>query len=120
VLSLLLDPLPVVYHTVLFIVVFRVIHFCRFHMYADDVQIYHSAGISDLQKCYDEVNSDLHRIFEWAGASALKLKPKKSQVILIHRSRAQIPQTELYIGFDPIRVVTGVNNLGFVLNGNYG
>jgi hypothetical protein len=89
-------------------------------MHADDLQIYHSAGISDLQKFYDEVNSDFYRIFDWVRANGLKLKPKKSQVILILRSRAQIPQPELYIGSDLIRVVTGVNNLGFVLNGNYG
>jgi hypothetical protein len=53
---------------------------------------------------------DLQRIFDLAGANGLKLNPKKSQVILIHRSRAQIPQPELYIGSD---VVTIVNNLGF-------
>jgi hypothetical protein len=52
------------------------------------------------------------------GANGLKLNQKKSQVILIYRSRAQIPQPELYIGSDAIRVVTSVNNLGFVLNGN--
>jgi hypothetical protein len=46
------------------------------------------------------------------------MNPKKSQVILIHLFRAQIPQPELYIGSDPIRVVTSVNNLGFVLNEN--
>jgi hypothetical protein len=92
-------------------------HFFQFHMYADDSQIYHSASISDLQRCY-EVNLDLQRIFDWMGADGLKVNPKKSQVILIHRSRAQIPEPELYIGFDPIRVVISVNILVFVLNEN--
>jgi hypothetical protein len=55
--------------------------------------------------------------FLWANG--LKLNPKKSQVIRIHRSRAQIPQPELYIGSDAIRVVTSFNNLGFVLNENF-
>jgi hypothetical protein len=87
-------------------------------MYADDLQIYHSASISDLQRCYDMVNSDLQRIFDWAGANGLKLNPKKSQVILTHRSKTQIPQPELYIGSDATRVVTIVFNLGFVLNEN--
>jgi hypothetical protein len=76
----------------------RVIHFCRFHMYANALQIYHSASISDLQRCYHEVNSDLQRIADLAGANGLKLNPKKSQAILIHSSRAQILQPELYIG----------------------
>jgi Reverse transcriptase (RNA-dependent DNA polymerase) len=57
----------------------RVIEVCRFHAYAyaDDLQLYHSANISDLQKCYDEVNSDLSRIAEWARKIGLKLNPKK-------------------------------------------
>jgi hypothetical protein len=75
-------------------------------------------SISDLQRCYEEVNSDLPPIFNWAGVNGLKLNPKESQVILIHHSRAQIPQPELYIGSDAIRVVNSVNNLGFVLNEN--
>jgi hypothetical protein len=31
-----------------------VIHFCHFHIYADDLQIYHSSSVADLQGCYDE------------------------------------------------------------------
>jgi hypothetical protein len=46
------------------------------------------------------------------------LNPKQSQVILIHRSRAQIPQPELYIGSDATSVMTRVNNLDFVLTEN--
>jgi hypothetical protein len=33
-----------------------VIRFCRFHIYADDLQIYDSSSVADLQLCYDEVN----------------------------------------------------------------
>jgi hypothetical protein len=32
-----------------------VIHFGRFHIYADDLQIYYSSSVADLQRCYDEV-----------------------------------------------------------------
>jgi hypothetical protein len=35
-----------------------VIHFCRFHIYADDLQIYHSS-VADFQRCHDEVNAEL-------------------------------------------------------------
>jgi hypothetical protein len=40
------------------------IHFCRFHIYADDLQIHHSSSVADLQRCYDEVNADLKRIYD--------------------------------------------------------
>jgi hypothetical protein len=41
-----------------------VIHFCRFHIYADDLQIYHSSSVADLQRCYDEVNAAKGKKFE--------------------------------------------------------
>jgi hypothetical protein len=39
----------------------RVIKYSRFHIYADDLQIYHSSSFSDLQRCYDEINMDLQQ-----------------------------------------------------------
>jgi hypothetical protein len=44
----------------------KVIKYSRFHIYADDLQIYHSSNVSDLQRCYDEINIDLQQIHEWA------------------------------------------------------
>jgi hypothetical protein len=32
-----------------------VIHFCRVHIYADDLLIYHSSSVADFQRCYDEL-----------------------------------------------------------------
>jgi hypothetical protein len=45
-------------------------------MYADDLQIYPSASIFDLQMCYDEV--DLQRTFDWAGLMDGKSIQKES------------------------------------------
>jgi hypothetical protein len=42
-----------------------VLEFSKFHMYADDLQIYHSRPRDMLSECIREVNSDLLRIFEW-------------------------------------------------------
>jgi hypothetical protein len=73
----------------------KVIKYSRFHIYADDLQIYHSSSVSDLQRCYDEINMDLN--------------PEKNQVILlqIHRCRADI-------GTNVVKVVPKVKNLGYV------
>jgi hypothetical protein len=62
----------------------RVIKYSRCHMYVDDLQLYHSSSVSDLQRCNDEINMDLQQIHEWATANGLKLNSEKSQVILIH------------------------------------
>jgi hypothetical protein len=92
----------------------KVIKYSRFHIYADDLQIYHSSSVSDLQRCYDEINMNLHQIHEWATANGLKLNPEKSQVILIDRYRADIPPPTLLIGANV--VVPRVRSLEFVLN----
>jgi hypothetical protein len=84
------------------------LHFCRFQIYADDLQIYHSSSVAALQRCYDGVNADLKRIYDWAGSNGLKLNPKKSQVILIQRRGGDVPQPEFFIGSDSIEVVPKV------------
>jgi hypothetical protein len=95
-----------------------VIKLCSFHMYADDLQVYHSSAVEDLQRCYEEINEDLLRIFEWSVANGLKINPKKSQVIVIHRSKKPIPQPQLFVGQDVIKIVKKVIDLGFVINEN--
>jgi hypothetical protein len=45
----------------------RVIMYCRFHIYADDLQIYHTCAVSNFQRCIDKLNLDLQRVHEWAG-----------------------------------------------------
>jgi hypothetical protein len=37
----------------------RVIRYCRFHIYADELQIYHTCAVSDFQRCIDELNLEL-------------------------------------------------------------
>jgi hypothetical protein len=59
---------------------------------------------------------DLQRIHEWATANGLKLNAEKSQVILIHRCRADIPPPTLLIGANVVKVVPRVRNLEFDLN----
>jgi hypothetical protein len=42
---------------------------CRFHIYADDLQIYHiTCAVSDFQSCIDELNLDLQGVHEWSEA----------------------------------------------------
>jgi hypothetical protein len=94
----------------------KVIKYSRFHIYADDLQIYHSSSVLDLKRCYDEINMDLQQILELATANGLKLNPEKSQVILIHRCRVDFQPPTLLIGDNVVEVVLKVRNFGFILN----
>jgi hypothetical protein len=93
----------------------RVIRYCRFHIYVD-LQIYHTCAVSNFQRWIDELIFDLQRVHEWAASNGLKLNPIKSQVIMISRCRVDIPPPTLLIGSDVMKVVSKVNNLGYVLN----
>jgi hypothetical protein len=42
----------------------RVIKCCRFYIYADDLQIYHTYDVSDFQKYIDELNLGLQCVHE--------------------------------------------------------
>jgi hypothetical protein len=88
----------------------RVIGYFHFHIYADDLQIYHTCAASDIQKYIDELNLDLQRVHEWAAANGLQLNPMKSLVIVISRCMVDIPPPTLLIGSDVIKVVPKVNN----------
>jgi hypothetical protein len=63
-----------------------VLEFSKYHMYADDLQIYHSRPREMLFECIREVNSDLSRVFEWFLVNSLKLNPAKSMVLPIYRN----------------------------------
>jgi hypothetical protein len=40
----------------------KVISYCRFLIYADDLQIYHTCAVTDFQRWIDELNLDLQRV----------------------------------------------------------
>jgi hypothetical protein len=42
----------------------KLIRYCHFHIYADDLEIYHICAVSDFQKCIAELNLDLQRVHE--------------------------------------------------------
>jgi Reverse transcriptase (RNA-dependent DNA polymerase) len=54
---------------------------CRFHLYADDLQVY-TVGLGDLQQSVAMVNSNLEGIGQWTAENSLKLNANKTQGIM--------------------------------------
>ena len=54
-----------------------------YHLYADDLQIYTSASLSDIQRAIESTNADLSRIRDWSHSHGLVVNPAKTQVIII-------------------------------------
>ncbi|KAG6453237.1 hypothetical protein O3G_MSEX008037 [Manduca sexta] len=58
-----------------------------YHLYADDLQIYSQAPLSELNRAITAVNSDLCAISSWSKRFGLRVNPVKTQVIVIGSSR---------------------------------
>jgi Reverse transcriptase (RNA-dependent DNA polymerase) len=61
----------------------QVIRYCKFHLYADDLQIYRSSKKVDFDECASLVNEDLDNIKNWTLNSGLRLNVSKTQSIVI-------------------------------------
>lgn len=94
---------------------------CKFHMYADDLQIYKHFKVQDIDQAIGDVNSDIFQIVSWTKRHGLKLNPTKTKPIIICHSRLRNT-----IDTDNIRPITvdgttlpyydKVKNLGITFN----
>lgn len=93
-----------------------VLYFSKYHLFADDVQIYTSFPNDRLMDCIDRLNSDLSRISYWAVENNLLLNPAKSQAIMFNKSRSNLSAPIVSINSHQIPFSRTVVNLGLTLN----
>ena len=55
----------------------------RYHMYADDTQLYYTCKVEDANDTIDKINSDLSNISTFSKRNCLKLNAGKSKYIII-------------------------------------
>ncbi|PZC76295.1 hypothetical protein B5X24_HaOG204807 [Helicoverpa armigera] len=55
---------------------------CRYHIYADDVQVYVSFVPSEYLNALGDLNEDLNRIASWAEVNGLVLNPTKTKYMI--------------------------------------
>ena len=55
----------------------------KYHMYADDTQMYYNCKWSDVSKVIAKINEDLQRVFQFSTKNCLKLNADKSYFIVI-------------------------------------
>lgn len=96
-----------------------VIKHCKYHMYADDVQIYASNKVDDIEHITASINDDIRAISNWALINELKLNYSKSQVLHINSYNLNITYPAVYIGDDVVPFVDKARNLGFIMNSKF-
>lgn len=93
----------------------------RFHLYADDLQLYLSFHPENTLEAVQKINEDLDRIAVWSKKNSLVLNPKKSKFLVLG-SRNCITKTVTYnldlkIDGCPVEQVQEARNLGVVFDG---
>ena len=74
----------------------------RYHMYADDTQLYYSCKCENVQNTIENINSDLSRISDFSQKNCLRLNAGKSKFIVIG-SRQNLKKLK-NIRLDPIKI----------------
>jgi hypothetical protein len=101
--------------------IYTEIKICKFHMYADDLQIYTYFTPANVNTAVEIMNSDITNIVEWTKKHGLKLNPTKTQPIVIsyNRLRTCINMNDIHhITVDGVELpyYDKVKNLGITFN----
>ena len=70
-------------------------------MYADDLMIYYSGTIDDIDEILNKVNDDLANIAAWAESNCLLINSKKSQATWF-RTRNYTKQLRTSMPTEPV------------------
>jgi exonuclease III len=93
----------------------------RYHLYADDTQLYYTCKVEDANKTIAQINSDLENISNYSKRNCLKLNAGKSKYIIIG-SRPNLKKLknttldEIKLGPDTIEREYAVKNLGIMFD----
>jgi hypothetical protein len=98
--------------------------FSKYHIYADDCQVYHSFPVSKMETGLAELNHDLSILNNWSRLNGLRLNAAKTQVLVCGKPRdvrplkdALLDQTiGLFLGCDRLRPTNVVKNLGVFMD----
>lgn len=93
---------------------------CRYHLYADDLQLYLSCKPSDISAAVESINEDLERICQWSKLNSLSLNPNKSKYVILG-SRQQVSsmvsmEPRIIVHGEAIAGVREARNLGLILD----
>jgi retron-type reverse transcriptase len=96
-------------------------HRCKYHIYADDTQMYITCKEEELALAINIMNFVLEDVFNWSESHGLKLNPSKTQAMIltpnkIHISTENLPT--LTLNNKKIEYFEYVKNLGVMFDKN--
>lgn len=93
------------------------LQFCKYHFYADDVQLYYHGEPQNISEVINVMNNELQAVHLWANNNGLLINANKSYGINIYKKGIHLDNfPDLVIGKDIIKYCNKVRNLGVILN----
>ena len=89
---------------------------CKYHMYADDLQIYLPTSNKTLSGAIDLMNADLSNISRWATKNSLLINPQKTQSIMYSRANVDVSNLKIMMGDIEVQWMDEVRNLGLYMD----
>ena len=93
----------------------------KYHMYADDTQLYYHCTVNEIDATISKINSDLEKVLIFSNVNCLKLNTSKSNFIIIG-SRPNLSKVSkktlppIVINNEVIERKTRVKNLGVIFD----
>ena len=75
------------------------IRFCKYHLYADDTQLYITGKLTEINKLIQNLNEDLNRIANFSDNNCLRLNEGKSVFIILGSSYNMAKIKDLVLPF---------------------
>lgn len=90
---------------------------CRYQMYADDTQVYHTFPLSDLHLAISGINADLRSLADTSAAHSLILNPQKSSVMIFGNISPEVKETiKISINNSELLIQNEAKNLGVIFS----
>ena len=91
---------------------------CKYHIYADDLQIYMHCKITDINECIAKINDDIIRLVNWTNKHGLQLNAAKTQSILVSNKTPMELEKYNNVTVNSISVPfsSKVKNLGIIID----
>ncbi|KAI5732387.1 hypothetical protein M8J77_026107 [Diaphorina citri] len=93
---------------------------CHFHLYADDLQVYHSSSAADLTQTVATMNFEIEHLVQWAKRNCLIINPQKTKVMLICssglRRSISFPIPNIEVDGNVVELVDKARNLGITFD----
>lgn len=95
---------------------------CSYHLYADDIQLYMSSTVKNIDIAEQNINYDLKKLSDWCKDNGLKLNPNKTVAICIgnqqNRINVNLNTVNLIVNETNIPWVKSVKSLGLIIDEN--